>query len=332
MRSRRLLIGIGIAARAARRRGRRMGVRPRPARHDRRGRPRRRRRRRRDERRRRRARRCASSCWAACASRSSPPTTADASCCRPRRAGVAVERRRARSTRRVARSREGSFISRVAREVTGGSVTPRCSRAVVYSRLAVAHFVAQVGERLRPAAARRERRLLADLAGAGDRAGRRRRSRVAPLRRAIVHALTTADAPHTVARARAHGQAEGHDRPAGEEVPGRHHGRPRELQAAPVEGPEARQDLHDRRRPGRAGNAGRALRDPEQAGRPGLERAEQRLGGRPRRARRSRRARRTRSRRAGWASTPAPASTAPTRSARSARPPRTAASAWRCRT
>ena len=39
-----------------------------------------------------------------------------------------------------------------------------------------------------------------------------------------------------------------------------------------------RQDLRDRRRPGRAGHAGRAVRDPEQGGQPGLARPELRLG------------------------------------------------------
>ena len=57
---------------------------------------------------------------------------------------------------------------------------------------------------------------------------------------------------------------------------------------------------------------GRRVRDPEQAGRPGLERARLRLGGQPRRHDRCRRAPTTRSRPAGWASTTAPASTAPT--------------------
>ena len=83
----------------------------------------------------------------------------------------------------------------------------------------------------------------------------------------------------------------------------------------------------------RARHPGRALPHPEQGGQPRLARAPAATG----------RATwpgpscpaacpRTRSRRAGSASSTAPASTAPTRPARSAARPRTAASAWRCRT
>ena len=62
-----------------------------------------------------------------------------------RRAGVAVNVEQAVDDA-VARSREGSFVSRVAREVTGGRVSADVQPRVVYSRLAVAHFVAQVGD------------------------------------------------------------------------------------------------------------------------------------------------------------------------------------------
>jgi lipoprotein-anchoring transpeptidase ErfK/SrfK len=62
-----------------------------------------------------------------------------------RRAGVAVNVESAVDAA-LARSRDGSFISRVAREVTGGSVDVDVRPRVVYSRLAVAHFIAQVGD------------------------------------------------------------------------------------------------------------------------------------------------------------------------------------------
>ena len=54
------------------------------------------------------------------------------------------------------------------------------------------------------------------------------------------------------------------------------------LQADALQEPQAGQDLRDRGRPGRAGDAGRALQHPEQGGQPRLARAELRLGGRPR--------------------------------------------------
>lgn len=114
-----------------------------------------------------------------------------------RRAGVAVDVDAALDEA-LARSRSGSIFSRVARELTGGRVEADVQPRVVYSQLAIAHFVAQVGDgfdrpardasidfsptQLEPIAARD-----------GVTVAR------APLRRAIVHALTTAGAPHTVA-------------------------------------------------------------------------------------------------------------------------------------
>jgi lipoprotein-anchoring transpeptidase ErfK/SrfK len=114
-----------------------------------------------------------------------------------RRAGVAVNVEQAVDDA-VARSRTGSFLTRVAREVTGGSVSADIQPRVVYSRLAVAHFVAQVGDGFdRPA---RDASIdftptsLEPVTGQdGARVERRR------LRRAIVHALTDASAPSTVA-------------------------------------------------------------------------------------------------------------------------------------
>ena len=59
------------------------------------------------------------------------------------------------------------------------------------------------------------------------------------------------------------------------------------VQADALQGPQAGQDLRHRRRPGRAGDAGRALPRAEQGGQPGLARAELRLGGQPGRHRSS---------------------------------------------
>ncbi|MBS1870519.1 MAG: L,D-transpeptidase family protein [Actinobacteria bacterium] len=113
-----------------------------------------------------------------------------------RRAGVAVNVDAALDAA-LARSRDGWFGARVARELSGGSVRADVQPRVVYSRLAVAHFVAQVGDGFdRPA---RDASIdftptkLAPVTGQDGVTVERR-----PLRRAIVHALTTPAAPHTV--------------------------------------------------------------------------------------------------------------------------------------
>ncbi|HEX7291900.1 MAG TPA: L,D-transpeptidase family protein [Conexibacter sp.] len=113
-----------------------------------------------------------------------------------RRAGVAVNVEQAVEDA-IAESRDGFFLSRVAREVTGGSVSADLEPPVVYSRLAVAHFVAQVGDGFdRPA-----RDASIDFSPtsiepvtAQDGVTVARRA----LRRATVRALTDADAPSTV--------------------------------------------------------------------------------------------------------------------------------------
>jgi lipoprotein-anchoring transpeptidase ErfK/SrfK len=113
------------------------------------------------------------------------------------RAGVAVDVEAA-VEEALARSRDASFLSRVAREATGGDVDAHLQPHVVYSRLAVAHFVAQVGDGFdRPA---RDASIdftptsLKPVTGRDGVTVERR-----PLRRAIVRALTAAGAPHTVA-------------------------------------------------------------------------------------------------------------------------------------
>ena len=114
-----------------------------------------------------------------------------------RRAGVAVDVEEA-VDEAVARSREGFFVARVARDVTGGSVSADVQPRVVYSRIAVAHFVAQVGDGFdrppRDASIDFRPTSLAPVTGQDGVAVERR-----PLRRGIVSALTDPEAPSTVA-------------------------------------------------------------------------------------------------------------------------------------
>jgi len=114
-----------------------------------------------------------------------------------RRAGVAVNVEQAVDAA-LARSRDGFFLSRVAREVTGGTVSANVQPRVVYSRVAVAHFVAQVGDRFdRPA-----RDASIDFSPASLEPVRAQDGIVVarrPLRRAIVRALTSPNGSHTVA-------------------------------------------------------------------------------------------------------------------------------------
>jgi len=113
-----------------------------------------------------------------------------------RRAGVAVNIERAVDAA-LARSRGGSFVSRVAREVTGGSVEADLEPPVIYSRLAVAHFVAQVGDGFdRPARDATIDFSPTSLEPVTARDGVTIARR--PLRRAIVRALTAPGASHTV--------------------------------------------------------------------------------------------------------------------------------------
>ena len=114
-----------------------------------------------------------------------------------RRAGVAVNVESAVDAA-LARSRDGSFVSRVARDVTGGTVDADVRPRVVYSKLAVAHFVAQVGDGfdrpVRDASIDFTPTTLKPVrAQDGITVARR------PLRRAIVRALTSTGGSHTVA-------------------------------------------------------------------------------------------------------------------------------------
>ncbi|HEU4701485.1 MAG TPA: L,D-transpeptidase family protein, partial [Conexibacter sp.] len=113
-----------------------------------------------------------------------------------RRAGVAVNVERAVDDA-IARSRDGFFIARVAREVTGGSVSADVQPRVVYSRLAVAHFVAQVGDGFdRPAREASIDFSPTSLEPVTSQTGVTVKRRL--LRREIVRALTDVSAPSTV--------------------------------------------------------------------------------------------------------------------------------------
>ena len=247
-----------------------------------------------------------------------------------KRAGVAVNVEAA-VDEALARGREGSIFARLGREVTGGSVDADVQPRVVYSRIAVEHFLAETTDRFdrapRDASIAFSPTSLEPVA-AQDGVTVQRRA----LRRAVVHALTTAHAPNRVpVRVRTT--------------------KPKVTTAQlaakyPVVITVDRGSFRLRIWKGlklektytiAVGMAGLEtpvgrLHDQEQAGRPGLERAEQRRGPATSPGSRSRPVPPTRSRRAGWGYTPAPASTAPRTSARSAAPPRTAASGWRFRT
>jgi lipoprotein-anchoring transpeptidase ErfK/SrfK len=112
----------------------------------------------------------------------------------PQRAGVAVNVQGA-VDEALARGREGSFLTRIGREVTGGSVDADVQPKVVYSRVAVDHFMAETVDRFdrppRDASISYATTSLQPVAAQDGVTVARRR-----LRRAVVHALTTADAPH----------------------------------------------------------------------------------------------------------------------------------------
>jgi lipoprotein-anchoring transpeptidase ErfK/SrfK len=114
-----------------------------------------------------------------------------------RRAGVAVNVESAVDAA-LERSREGFFLTRAARDLTGGAVSADVRPRVVYSRLAVAHFVAQVGDGFdRPVRDASIDFSPASLEPAPAQDGITIARR--PLRRAIVRALTSPNGSHTVA-------------------------------------------------------------------------------------------------------------------------------------
>lgn len=98
----------------------------------------------------------------------------------------------------LARGRDGSILARLGRDVTGGDVDVDLQPRVTYSRVAVDHFMAEIVDRFDQAP--RDASIAftptsLDPVGAQDGIEVQERR----LRRAVVHALTSADAPHTVA-------------------------------------------------------------------------------------------------------------------------------------
>lgn len=114
----------------------------------------------------------------------------------PQRAGVAVDVDAAVEAA-IARSRDGNVFVRLGREVTGGTVDADVEPQVRYSRVAVDHFMAEIADRFdrspRDASIDFSPASLAPVTGQDGVTVERRR-----VRRAVVRALTTADADHTV--------------------------------------------------------------------------------------------------------------------------------------
>lgn len=115
----------------------------------------------------------------------------------PERARVAVDVDAAVDDA-LERGREGFFVARVAREVTGGSVDVAVQPRVSYSRVAVDHFMAETVDRFdrepRDASVEFSPTALDPVAAQDGVVVERR-----PLRRAVVRALTTTDAPREIA-------------------------------------------------------------------------------------------------------------------------------------
>lgn len=114
----------------------------------------------------------------------------------PQRAGVAVDVEAA-VDEALARGRDGFFATRVVRELTGGEADVDVQPHVVYSRIAVDHFMAEVVDRFdrdpRDASVDFSPTSL-DPVAAQDGVTVQRR----PLRRAVVQALTTPTAAHAI--------------------------------------------------------------------------------------------------------------------------------------
>lgn len=114
----------------------------------------------------------------------------------PKRAGVAIDLDAA-IDRALERGREGWFLARVGREVTGGTVDANVRPRVVYSRVALDHFIAETVDRFdrapRDASVSFSPASLEPVAARDGVSVDRR-----PLRRAIVRALTSPGAPHEI--------------------------------------------------------------------------------------------------------------------------------------
>ena len=229
-------------------------------------------------------------------------------------------RRPRRGGRRGASPTVATAACRAAWSATSpaASVDKQIAADVTYSQPAVNRFVRKVADEVDREAQDATVEPTADsLEVVPAKNGRKLRDNL--LTRELKAAVLNADADHTIAARTHYDQAGGDHGGSRRRVPDLPHPRPRQLHAAPLEGPEAGQDLHGRGRPGRPGNPGRALRRSRKRRktRPGT--CPNPTGPAASPGSRSRRGLRTRSRPAGWGSTKAPASTAPKRPTRSAR-------------
>ena len=176
-------------------------------------------------------------------------------------------------TRSSSSTRRARPSARSTRRPASSLVAP----AISHSHAAVAAFAAQIAKQVgKPARdarikitlrhiyrqrSRPGRGLDVAVAAQGDR--RRHRRPRGPAR-----AAPAADPP----------AGEGQRQRPGARLQHRHHDRQGALQAAPVQGPEVPQELRRRRRPAGLPDAERALRDPGQAGQPGVVGAQLAVG------------------------------------------------------
>ena len=148
------------------------------------------------------------------------------------------------------RSRSGNIFARTSRNLRGTSLNEDLNLDISYNRAAIRRMVKRISARIdkpaRDAAVNLEQGNVDPTPSADGLAVR------AASLRSQAAALAALDR-RRAQRARAHEgrQAQGHDRPARQEVSGRRDRQPRRLQAHALQEPQARQDLRDRGRPGR---------------------------------------------------------------------------------
>ncbi len=171
-------------------------------------------------------------------------------------------------------SREGSIFTRSWRDLTGGEENTAIAPRVTYSKAAANKLVARVAEKVdQPAKdAKLEFPSLAKVDSQDGRAGERREAA-----RHRGHGDDRPRPPRGGGAGRAH-QAQGHARPAGQEVPDAAGGGPGRVPAQALQGPEAEEELQHRRRPGGPRDPRGPVRDPEQGRERRLDGAQQRRG------------------------------------------------------
>ena len=174
-------------------------------------------------------------------------------------------------------SRDGWLPGRIVRYVTGGEVDLRVPADVSYSQQAVNRFVRRIAT-----AVDREPQN-ADVEPTGDSltvvgAENGRKLRDNRLTHEIDEAVLNADADRTIAAAHPRDPARSDAQRSRRRVPLLPDPRPFDLPAAPLEAPQAGEDVHGRGRHGRAGNPGRALPHPGKGRKPFLARPRLGLG------------------------------------------------------